>query len=193
MLAAVWGCAPRRDAPPPPAIAYAGGLLTAAEWGVGPIRAGTFFESPRIRELFPRAQVKDAEVRIAPDETRAVITVEQDGAQLLEIVDGFSNFPGTDDPMIGKVRLVGGPVRGAHGETLGMSWKAAGFDLSQCEIGEERDRNSVICARANEGAVTYIFAAPGWDSEEVPPESLLRSKGYLKTIVWTPPPHRRRG
>lgn len=164
------------------------------EWGVGPIRDGVYFESPRIRELFPLAQVRDEVAQIAPDETRDVITVSQGGVELLEIVDGYSNYPGTDDPMIGRVRLVGGPVRGAHGETLGMSWTKAGFDLSQCEVGEGRDVNTVVCARAQEGAVTYIFVIPGWDSEEVPPESLLRAKGYLKTIAWTPPPpHRRKG
>ncbi len=193
MLAAVGGCAPRRAPPPPPAVPYVGGWLTAQQWGVGPIRSQTYFESPRIRELFPKAVVKDEVVQIAPDETRDVIAVSQNGVQMLEIVDGFSNYPGTDDPMIGTVRLVGGPVRGAHGETLGMSWTQAGFDLSQCEVGEMRDQNTVICARADEGAVTYVFSAPGWDSQEMTPESLLRSKGTLKTIVWTPPrPHKRK-
>ena len=192
LLAAVGGCAPKRAPPPPPVTPYVGGPLIAREWGVGPIRAGTFFESPRIRELFPKAVVKDDVVQIADDETRDVITVSQDGVEMLEVVDGFFNFHGTDDPEIGRVRLVGGPVRGAHGETLGMSWNAAGFDLSQCEIGVERDISRLICARPKEGAVTYIFEVPGWDSEEEPPESLVRSKGYLKVIAWTPlPPHRK--
>ncbi len=188
-LLALAACARAPDRAPvgPPPTPYLSGPLTAAEWGVGPIRAGTYFESPRIRELFPRAVVKDDEVRIAPDETRAVITVSQDGAQLLEIVDGFSNFPGTDDPRIGTVRLVGGPVRGPHGETLGMGWKASGFDLSQCELGTDRDSDAMICARPHEGAVTYVFALPGWRSMEFPPASLLRAKGFLRTIVWTPP------
>jgi len=192
MLSAVWGCAPAHVTPPPPAVPYEGGVLTAMPWGVGPIRGTTFFESPRIRELFPKAKVEDGVVRIADDETRDVINVSQDGVQMLEIVDGYGDYPGTDDPMIGHVRLVGGPVRGAHGETLGMSWNAAGFDLSQCEIGVERDISRLICARPKEGAVTYIFEVPGWDSEEEPPESLVRSKGYLKVIAWTPlPPHRK--
>ena len=190
--AAIGGCAPRREAKAPPPAPYLGGTLTAQEWGVGPIRSDTFFESPRIRDLFPKAVVRDDVVSIAKDETRDVITVTQDGTQILEVVDGFGNFPGTDDPEIGHVRLVGGPVRGAHGETIGMSWNAARFDLSQCEIGVDRDRNRVICARTDEGSVTYIFAAPGWDSEEVPPEPLLRAHGYLSTIVWTPLPPRRK-
>jgi len=191
LLAAVGGCAPKRAPPPPPVTPYVGGPLIAREWGVGPIRAGTFFESPRIRELFPKAVVKDDVVQIADDETRDVITVSQDGVEMLEVVDGFFNFPGTDDPEIGRVRLVGGPVRGAHGETLGMSWAAAGFDLSQCEVGADRDKNTVICAHPDEGAVNYVFVAPGWSSEEFPPESLLRAKGYLKTIMWTPSRPRR--
>jgi len=191
MLAAVCGCAPRREARPPPVVPYVGGWLIAREWGVGPIRGDTFFESPRIRELFPRADVRDGEVRISEDETRDVITVSQGGVEMLEIVDGFFNFPGTDDPEIGRVRLIGGPVRGGRGETLGMGWAATGFDLSQCEVGADRDRNTVICAHPDQGAVAYVFAIPGWTSEELPPESLLRDKGYLKTIMWTPARPRR--
>ena len=83
---------------------------------------------------------------------------------------------------------MGGPVIGPNGETLGMSWTAAKFDLSQCEIGVLEDRNRVICARRGEGAITYIFAVPGWDSEEVPSTSMMRKVGFLKEFVWTPPP-----
>jgi hypothetical protein len=180
-------CAPPPPpTPPPPATPYSGGILTAEPWGVGPIRWNTYFESPQIQTLFPKAQVKDDEVRIADDETRAVITVSQDGAQLLEIVDGYGNFSGTDDPKIGTVRLVGGPVRGPHGERLGMGWKDAHFDLSECELGTDRDSDAMICARPEEGSVTFVFAIPGWKSMEFPPESLLRAKGYLRTIVWKP-------
>jgi hypothetical protein len=89
--------------------------------------------------------------------------------------------------MIGSVRAVGGPVVGPHGERLGMTWRAARMDLSECEVGVERDANTVICARPGEGAVTYQFAAPGWDSEEMPPDSVLRRAGYIKAIIWTPP------
>jgi hypothetical protein len=167
---------------------YESGPLRTGRWGIGPIRADTYFESPMIRELFPKARVRDVTLRVAPDETMAAITVTQEGRQILEIDDGTANAPGTDDPMIGAVRAVGGPVIGPAGETLAMSWTAAKFDLSQCEIGVDRDRNSVICARRGEGAVTFIFAVPGWDSEEVPPESLMRRVAYLNQIVWTPPP-----
>jgi hypothetical protein len=90
--------------------------------------------------------------------------------------------------MIGEVRAVGGPIIGPGGERLGMRWAAARFDLSQCEIGVDRDRNTVICARQGEGALTYQFAVPGWDSEEIPPIALMRKAAYLKTIIWTPPP-----
>jgi hypothetical protein len=90
--------------------------------------------------------------------------------------------------MIGSVRAIGGPVEGPHGERLGLAWRAARFDLSECEIGSGRDRNTVFCARPGEGAVTYQFAVPGWDSEEVPPASLMRKGAYIKAIIWTPPP-----
>jgi hypothetical protein len=167
-----------------------GGPILIARWGVGPIRSGSYFESPRIRELFPKAQVRDDVVRISDDETLAVITVDEDGRRELEIDDGASNFPGTNDPKIGAVRAVGGPVRGPGGETPGMSWNAAGFDMSQCELGVERDEYHVICARPGDGAVTYIFALPGWRSDENPPRAVL-GRGYLADIVWTPPPGRK--
>jgi len=183
------GCTrgPGREPPAPAPIPYASGPIQIGRWGVGPIRAGTYFESPRIRELFPKAKVRDATIRISDDETMAVITVEQDGAAVLEIDDGTRNAPGTDDPMIGQVRAVGGPVRGPGGEHLKISWKAARFDLSQCEIGSEHDANAVVCARPGDGQVTYVFAVPGWESEELPSASQLRAKAYLSQIVWTPP------
>jgi hypothetical protein len=190
LLAAMAGCTgPASPEPPtPPRAPYVSGLVQVARWGVGPIRPGTFFESPRIRDLFPHADVRDGTLRIAFDETMAVITVDQGGARILEIDDGTRSWPGTDDPMIGQVRAVGGPVRGPGGETLMTPWNRAGFDLTQCEIGSEHDANKVVCARPGDGQVTYVFVVPGWESEELPPPSLLRDKAYLSQIVWTPPP-----
>jgi hypothetical protein len=190
MAALACGCTrrPAHEPPEPAAGPYHSGAIEVGRWGVGPIRAATFFESPRIRDLFPNAVVRDGVIRVSSDETMAVITVEQDGRKLLEIDDGTRNAPGTDDPTIGKVRAIGGPVRGPGGEALALSWRAAGFDLSQCEIGVDEDANAVICARPGDGAVTYVFAVPGWDSEEMPSATLLRAKAYLSQIVWTPPP-----
>jgi hypothetical protein len=68
-----------------------------------------------------------------------------------------------------------------------LAWKAAHLDLSECETGVDRDANTVICARPGEGAVNYQFAVPGWDSEELPPTSVMRSGAYIKAIIWTPP------
>jgi hypothetical protein len=187
------GCTggPAREPPAPAPKPYVSGPIPIGRWGVGPIRAGTYFESPRIQDLFPKAQVRDGVIRISDDETMAVITVEQDGVRLLEIDDGTRNAPGTDDPMIGQVRAVGGPVRGPGGERLKLSWKDSRFDLSQCEIGSDHDVDSVVCARPGDGQVTYVFAVPGWDSEELPSASQLRARAYLSQIVWTPPRPRR--
>jgi hypothetical protein len=178
---------PMKEPAAPKAEPYRSGPILVGAWGVGPIRARTYFESPRIRDLFPLADVRDGTARIAPDETIAVITVAQAGVQLLEIDDGTGNVAGTNDPVIGSVRALGGPVVGPHGERLGMPWRTAGMDLSECEVGVERDANTVICARPGEGAVMYQFAAPSWDSEEMPPDSVLRRVGYIKAIIWTPP------
>ncbi len=181
--------APLKPVTAPKAAPYRAGPLVVGVWGVGPIRRTSYFEAPRIRELFPDAQVGDGTVHVAEDETLAVITVTQDGVQMLEIDDGTGNVPGTSDPMIGSVRALAGPVQGPHGERLGLKWSDAHFDLTECDLGAERDRNTVFCARPGEGAVTYQFAVPGWDSEEIPPASLLRKVAYVKAIVWTPPAH----
>jgi len=185
----VVACAPSpmKEAGAPKPEPYRSGPIPVGAWGVGPIRARTYFETARIFDLFPLAVVQKVTVRIAPDETTAAITVTQGGVQLLEIDDGTENVPGTNDPMIGSVRAMGGPVVGPHGERLGMTWRAAKMDLSECEVGVERDANTVICARPGEGAVMYQFAAPGWDSEEMPPDSVLSHGGYIKAIIWTPP------
>lgn len=187
-LAAGCARAPRPEPPAPPQGPYRTGPIQIGRWGVGPIRQGTFFEAARIRDLFPLAIVRDGTISISDDETMAVITVDQGGQRLLEIDDGTANFPGTNDPEIGQVRAIGGPVRGPGGETPGLSWTAARFDFTECEMGSEHDANAVVCARPGDGEVTYVFAVPGWESEEMPPPSLLRAKAYLRQIVWTPPP-----
>ena len=174
--------------PPPPALPYRSGPLLIGPWGVGPIRRTTYFETPVIRRLFPAAQVDDTTVRVSFDETEAAIAVRQDGVQMLEIEDGTANAPGTDDPMIGAVRALGGPMVGPGGERIGMSWKAAHFDLSECEMGADRDSGLVVCARPRAGALTFYFVAPGWTSGELPPPGRLDRTGYLKAMVWTPPP-----
>jgi len=186
-LAAACAPAPQKEPPAPKATPYLSGPLHVGAWGIGPIRSTTYFEAPRIRDLFPRAEVREETVRISPDETTAAIAVAQGGVQLLEIDDGAANAPGTDDPMIGSVRALGGPVIGPHGEQLGLPWRRAHMDLSECEVGVERDANTVICARPGEGAVTYQFAVPGWDSEEMPPVSVVGRVAYIKAIIWTPP------
>jgi hypothetical protein len=187
------GPEPVHPGPVPPAEPYVGGFMPLSHWGVGPIRRDTYFERPVIARLFPKSHVRDAVIQIAADETRDAIIVEHAGLPMLEIddFDGPKYAPGTDDPLIGNVRLVGGPVLGPAGETLGMGWKAAGFDLSQCEVGTGRQNHAVVCARRGEGAITYVFAVPGWDSIEFPPRSRLRDTAYLREIVWTPPPGRR--
>jgi hypothetical protein len=178
---------PMKEPGAPRAEPYRAGPILVGGWGVGPIRARTYFETARIADIFPLAVVQKETVRIAPDETTAAIAVTQAGVQLLEIDDGTGNVPGTNDPMIGQARAIGGPVIGPHGERLGMTWRAARMDLSECEVGVERDANTVICARPGEGAVMYQFAVPGWDSEEMPPDSVLARGGYIKAIIWTPP------
>jgi hypothetical protein len=179
------------DAGPPPRP-YVSGQVPLGHWGVGPIRATTYFETPVIAALFPKAKVSDGVYTIATTQQLPIITVDQGGVRMLEIDDSVMHAPHSDDPLVGQVRLLGGPVRGPRGETLGMLWRDAGFDLSQCELGEDRGVNALVCARPGEGAITYVFAVHGWGSEvDFPSEAFLRANGWLREIVWTPPPQLR--
>ena len=189
LLAACERDAGRTGGPAAPVQPYMGGQMPLAHWGVGPIRADTLFERPTIQTLFPNAKVSDSLYPIAADETLLTITVAQDGVTMLEIDDSNAFAPNKDDPLVGKVRLLGGAVRGPHGERIGMPWREAGFDLSQCELGEGRAVDTLDCARRDEGAITYDFAIRGWGSHVDPPsQAELNAGGYLKEIVWTPPP-----
>jgi hypothetical protein len=193
LAALLAGCAPKpasRALLSPAAEPYTGGDLIIGLNGAGPIRAQTYFETPRLQELFPQARLAEGVVQIDPEDatdTIDVINVDQDGVRILEVDDGTRSAPGTDDPLIGQVRGVGGPVRGPHGETLLTPWRDARFDLTQCEIGQGHQRGRLVCARPHEGSVTYIFAIPGWDSTDLPSAWMLHNRAYLREIVWTPP------
>jgi len=191
--AALAACAPTpppRTMPEPAAGPYVDGPLIVGLKGIGPIRASAYFETPRIRDLFPKARLQESIVQIDPldpKDTLDDIIVYHGDTPMLEIDDGTRSAPGTDDPLIGQVRAIGGPVVGPRGERIHMRWRDAGFDLTQCEIGEKHQRGCIVCARPHEGSVTYIFAVPGWNPADLPSPSLLNSNGYLREIVWTPP------
>lgn len=180
--------------PEPSAKPYLDGPLIVGLKGMGPIRATTYFEAPRIRDIFPQARLEESIVQIDPldpKDTLNDIIVYHGDAPMLEIDDGTRNAPGTDDPLVGQVRAVGGPVVGPRGERVGMAWRDAHFDLTQCEIGEKHQRGCIVCARPHEGSVTYIFALPGWNPADLPSPSMLNRRGYLREMVWTP--HTTRG
>jgi len=189
-LAACAPSAPNSVLREPPAGPYAGGPLIVGMKGIGPIRAMTYFEPPRIRDLFPNAKITEGVVQIDPldpKDTLDDIIVYDGAAPMLEIDDGTRNAPGTDDPLIGQVRAIGGPVIGPHNTRLGLRWRDSRFDLTRCEIGEKHQRGELVCAWPHEGAVAYIFAIPGWDAVDLPTPSLLWNHGYLREMVWTPP------
>ena len=175
------------EPPAPAAHPYAGGPIVVGQWGAGPVRAGTFFDIPSIQALFPKAKVTAALVRVSPDERLDMIMVRQDGAPLVELDDSYILAKGTKRPLVGVVRVIGGQARGPHGEHLGMTWDDLGFDLAQCEPGQDADKNRMVCARPGAGAVNYVFAVPGWDSLDIPPIDRLRSTAVLAEIVWIPP------
>jgi hypothetical protein len=114
---------PARTMPEPSAKPYVDGPLIVGLKGIGPIRKTTYFEPARIRDIFPSAPIKEGIVQIDPldpKDTLDDIVVYSGAAPMLEIDDGTRNAPGTDDPLVGQVRAVGGPVVGPRGEKLGL-------------------------------------------------------------------------
>jgi len=189
LLAACAPMPPPRTMPEPPAGAYVDGPLIIGMKGIGPIRSTVYFEPPRIKDLFPKARIQQGVVQIDPldpKDTLGDIIVYHGDTPMLEIDDGTRSAPGTDDPLVGQVRAIGGPVVGPRGERLGMRWRDAQFDLTQCEIGELHQRGRIVCARPHEGSVTYIFAVPGWNPVDLPSPLLLNQRAYLTEMVWTP-------
>jgi hypothetical protein len=191
-VTALVACAPTppaRTMPEPSARPYLDGPLIVGLKGIGPIRKTTYFETPRIRDIFPKAPLRESIVQIDPldpKDTLDDILVYDGSTPMLEIDDGTRSAPGTDDPLVGQVRAIGGPVIGPRGERIGMRWRNADFDLTQCEIGEKHQRGRIVCARPHEGSVTYIFAVPGWNPVDLPSPLLLENNGYLLEMVWTP-------
>lgn len=189
MLAACAPTPPPRTMPEPSAQPYVDGPLIIGLKGIGPIRSSAYFETARIRDLFPKARLQESVVQIDPldpKDTLDDIIVYHGDAPMLEIDDGTRSAPGTDDPLVGQVRAIGGPVVGPRGERIGMRWPDAQFDLTQCEIGELHQRGRIVCARPHEGSVTYIFAVPSWNPVDLPSPLLLNQRAYLMEMVWTP-------
>ena len=166
VAALAWGCArgpgPEPPAPPPATVPFGCRSRSAAgAW----VRSGRrpFSNRRGSRELFPERPSRTRRSASLPDETMAVITVEQDGRTAAGDRRRHAQRAGhrrSADRQGPRGRRAGARAgrRAAEHQLEGGA-----FDLSQCEIGAEHDVNRVICARPGDGLVTYVFAVPGWD------------------------------
>lgn len=183
---------PPADAPvvrPPPPVATAPVVAPAAEpWttgelkitpgGVGPLSAATPFEREAVLALFPQARVEPSFLHFG-DQTWPQITVEQGDALALSIIE---TKPGQRE-----VRVAGGQAAGPTGEALMARWPDAKFDPANCEPGQGRDVNAVVCRRPDVPQIAYVFGVPGWTHPTMPPVATLAEKAFIREIVWTPP------
>jgi hypothetical protein len=178
-----------RKGPPPPFVvtpggandyfrAYQAGPLALDEYAVGPIIAQTVFSLDALKPRFPKAQVKAAFLHEGAEAPTPIITVEQAGATMLEI----QGNPGSGT--VGDIRVTGGTPLGPRGETLGMKWADADLDLTRCWMGKGRDVHAVICTQRGEPVLRYVFGVPGWTQDALPPEAVLRDKGFLREFLW---------
>lgn len=183
---------PPADAPvvrPPPPVTAVPVVAPAAEpWttgelkitpgGVGPLSAATPFERDPVLALFPEARVEPSFLHFG-EQTWPQITIEQGDALALSIIE---TKPGQRE-----VRVAGGQAVGPNGETLMARWADAKFDPANCEAGQGRDVNAVVCRRPDIPQIAYVFGVPGWTQPTLPPPATLAEKAFIREIVWTPP------
>lgn len=175
------------EAPPPPTAepapatpAVVGPVqLTFTGAGVGEIGPGTPLDRARIQGLFPGAEVKveTFEGEMAFD----IITVRREDGLALDI------FPGLEAGQVGQVFGRGGPVVGAGGEQLGAAWAEAGFDPATCVRGQDQLAGQLICYRAGEPQLGYMFDLPGYEGpdSEIPDAEFLTRAAKLSGFMWT--------
>ena len=156
---------------------YEGGPLALDEFSVGPVMAQTEFSLDAIQQRFPKAKVEKAFLHQGGGEPTPILTVEQGGG-VLEI----QGNPGTTK--VGDIRITGGTPKGPRGETLGLKWADADMDYPRCWAGKDRDLHAVICTQPGEPALRYVFGVPGWTQDTLPPEAVLRDKGFLREFFW---------
>ncbi|HYD44912.1 MAG TPA: DUF1131 family protein [Phenylobacterium sp.] len=162
----------------PPAEPWTSGELKITPGGVGPLSAATPFEREAVLALFPEARVEPSFLHFG-EQTWPQITVEQGDALGLSIIE---TKPGQRE-----VRVATGQVAGPNGETLLAKWTDARFDPANCQPGQGRDVNAVVCRRPDAPQITYVFAVPGWTQPTMPPAATLAEKAFIREIVWTPP------
>jgi hypothetical protein len=156
---------------------YEGGPLALDEFSVGPLMAQTEFLVDVVKPRFPKAVVKSAFLHQEAGEPAPIITVEQGGG----VIEIQAN-PGTGT--VGDIRITGGTPKGPRGETLMMKWADADMDYPRCWMGKDRDAHAVICTQPGEPVLRYIFGVPGWTQDTMPPEAVLRDKGFLREFLW---------
>jgi hypothetical protein len=156
---------------------YEGGPLALDEFSVGPLMAQTEFSLEAVTPRFPKAVVKAAFLHDGAGAPTPIITVEQSGG-VLEI----QGNPGART--VGDIRISGGSPQGPRGETLMMKWADADMDYPRCWMGKDRDVHAVICTQPGEPVLRYVFGVPGWIQDTMPPEALLREKGFLREFFW---------
>lgn len=164
--------------PPPPAEPWTTGELKITPGGVGPLSAATPFERAAVMALFPQARVEPGFLHFG-DQTWPQITVEQGDALGLNLIE---TRPGQRE-----IRVSAGKAVGPNGETLLTKWTDAKFDLSQCDAGDGRDVNAVVCRRPDAPQIAYVFGVPDWTQPIMPPPAILAEKAFIREIVWTPP------
>ncbi len=153
-------------------------LVTFSETGAGEINGATELDLDRIRGHFPDAEVRQDQAG-GPD----IITIRRPDGLKVDL------HPGTDPKLVGRIFGRGGPVVGPLGEELGAGWVAMGFSPDLCLSGQDASAPTLVCFRAGEPRLGYVFALPGLEDpvEAAPTAAFLEARAKLSAFVWTAP------
>lgn len=146
----------------------------------GPITPDTPYSAATLRKLFPNERI---DVISTADEDGVVnaLTVFSDGLQVMMII------PSSGSKSIKAVHGSGLAVAGPNGERLGMTFKQAGMNRGDCEVGTGPWLGMAVCPARGASNIRLVFDNGGWDGSpnELAPASSL-ANGKLQRIVWVP-------
>lgn len=165
-------------ASPPPSEAGAGGMRFTAN-GIPGVSAATSFSKSAIEAALPGFQVSPVTMATERSESVGALAAFRDGLQIYQILPGKSGG-------IGAIHAVSERLVGPNGERIGMSFRDAHLDRSDCREGTGNWLGMPICQARKAPGITLVFAIPGYISPSGLPDKATLDGAILQRMIWTP-------
>lgn len=145
----------------------------------GPLGPSPAFSQAEVQARLPGYQTASAETAHEDKVTRT-LAVLHDGQQALQLFKGSGG-------RVSEIHAVSGIVAGPNNEQVGMSFRQAGMQRSNCRVGRNYWRGMAICPSKAASNVKLVFALPGYRGpfNKMPPESAI-GDATLQKFVWIP-------